>query len=149
MQNDLSVARKQHHKAREVLSPAEVRGRDLKRCVRAAAAFQEIYDDKALAEAVGVGRGALTGWWRGSRLQPENIERLAAVTDLAVEELTQYVYFGGPLPRLPEGSGPAGLREGVRRGQEPLADGAPDTPAQSPGPPPHDVEGEHAPRRGT
>lgn len=152
MQNDRSGAPAHHQKDGEVLSPVDAAARDrgqaLKRCVRAAAALRGLYDDTAIAEAVGVNRGAVGAWWDGAQMKPDTIQRMAEATGLSFGELTEYVYLGGPLPRLPEPSGPAGLREGVRRGQEPLADGAPDRPAQSPGPPPHDVEGEHAPRRG-
>ena len=84
-----------------MLSPAEVRGRDLKRCVRAAAAFQGIYDDTVLAEAVEVGRGAVAAWWDGAQIKPVTLQRIAEVTGLSLAELTEYVYFGGPLPSLP------------------------------------------------
>ena len=93
-----------------MLSPVEAaaldRGQILKRYVRAAAALQGLYDD---------------------------IRRLAEVTELSFDELTRFVYLGGPPPRLPEASGPAGLREGVRRAEERPDDEAPDTPAPSPG----------------
>jgi transcriptional regulator with XRE-family HTH domain len=138
MHNEQSGARTHHRRDGEVLSAADaaslVRGRDLKRCVRAAAAFNGLYDDKAIAEAVGVGRGAVAGWWKGAQAEPEKLQRLADVTGLSFAELTEYVYLSGPLPQLP--SGPAGLLEGVRRAQESPADEAPDTPVRSPGPPP-------------
>lgn len=142
MHNARSGASRHHRKAGDVLSPAEVRGRELKRCVRAAAAFHEIYDDTALAEATGVNRGAVAAWWDGAQMKPGTVQRIAEVTGLSFAELTQYVYLGGPLPRLPEGSGPAGLREGVRRGEERPDDEAPDTPAQSPEPLPRGGGGE-------
>lgn len=142
MQNDRSGARKHHQKDREVLSPADaaalVRGQALKRCVRAAAALRGIYDDTAIGEATGVSRGAVGAWWDGAQMKPETIQRLSEVTGLSFGELTEYVYLGGPLPHLPEPSGPSGLREGVRRAQEPRDGEAPDRRAQSPALLPHD-----------
>lgn len=146
MQNDRSGARTHHKKGEEVLSPADaaalVRGRALKRCVRAAAALRGLYDDTAVADATGVNRGAVAAWWEGAQMKPGTLQRIAEVTGLSFGELTEYVYLGGPLPRLPEPSGLSGLREGVRRAQEHPDDEAPDTPAQSPELPPHGVEGE-------
>jgi transcriptional regulator with XRE-family HTH domain len=88
-----------------MLSQAEAaaaqRGQLLKRYVRAAAAMQGIYDDVTLGEAVGVQRGAVLGWWRGSRPSPMTLRDLADATGLAVDELAAFVYYDGVPPRLP------------------------------------------------
>lgn len=134
MHNERSGARA-HRKRRdeEVLSAQEVRaqnrGQLLKRYVRAAAALRGMYDDKAIAAAVGRGRGAVGAWWTGSRMEPDTIMRLADVLGLSFEELSRFVYGDGPPPRLPA-SGPAGLQEGVRRAQGRLDDEDPGTPAR-------------------
>lgn len=137
MQNERSGARRQHKKD-EVLSPTEAanrdRGLDLKRHVRAAAAMHGLYEDTAIATAVGVGRGTVLGWWRGSKPEPATLRHLAEVTGFDPEELATFVYWDGPPPRQP--SGLAGLRLGAERGQKPPDDEAPDTPAQSPERPP-------------
>jgi hypothetical protein len=121
----------------EVLSPVETvardRGRALKRYVRAAAALRGLYDDVSIGEAVGVNRGAVAAWWDGAQMKPETIRRLAEKTGLSFEDLTRFVYLDGPPPKLPEPSGPAGLREGVRRGQEHPDDATPGRPTRSRG----------------
>lgn len=122
-----------------MLTPADAsalhRGRDLKRCVRAAGALRGLYDDTAISEATGVNRGAVAKWWEGAQMKPGTLERIAEATGLSVRELTEYVYYHGPLPRLPEQpmSGATGLLEGVLRDEEHLDDEAPDAPAPSPG----------------
>jgi len=88
------------------------KGQILKRVVRAAAALNDLYDDVAIAEATGKGRGTVAGWWEGARMQPETIQILADATGLSREELTQFIYFDGPMPQLPD-SGRAGLRAGT------------------------------------
>lgn len=143
MQDERSGARKhqRHLKGREVLSPAEAaafdRGQAFKRYVRAAAALSGLYDDSMLADAVDIGRGAVQGWWRGSKPETPTIFRLADATGLSADELTRYLYADGPPPTLPA-SGPAGLQEGARRGQEPPDDEAPGMPLPSPQRPPRD-----------
>jgi hypothetical protein len=140
VQNDHSGARRQRKSTRsdegDVLSPAEAaaldRGRLLKRYVRAAGALVDLFDDTAIADAVAVNRGAVRGWWEGAKMQPATIQRLADATSLSFDELTRFVYFDGPPPRLPEASGPSGLREGVRRAEERPDDADADTPARSP-----------------
>jgi hypothetical protein len=136
MQNERSGARKQHRKKdEEVLSAAEsaaqLRGRHLKRVVRAAAALNELYDDVAIGEAVQVSRGAVGSWWGGAQMQPDTIRRLAEATGLSPDELTRFVYFDGTPPVLPS---PAILPvlEGDRRARERLADTAQDTPSPKP-----------------
>ena len=131
MQNAGSGARRQYRRRdEEVLSPAEaqalVRGRLLKRYVRAAAALRELYDDTALAEEMRVSRGAVGEWWVGSQMKPDTIKRLASATGLSFDELTAFLYLDGPPPNLPD---PALLPvlEGVRRGRARLADAVPDT----------------------
>jgi len=140
MQNERSGARRQHQKAEEVLSPVEAAARDrgitVKRYVRAAAALRDLFDDTAIAEVVGVNRGAVAGWWKGAQMTPDTIRNLAEATGLSVDELTRFIYYAGPPPRLPEASGLAGLREGVRRAEEPPSAEAPDTPVRSPERPP-------------
>jgi transcriptional regulator with XRE-family HTH domain len=121
----------------EVLSPQEAetraRGRLFKRYVRAAAALHEIYYDEDLADAVGIQRGAIGDWWKGARPAPVTLFRLAKVTGLLADELTRFVYSDGPPPKMPEPSGPAGLREGARRAEEHPDDATPGKPARSPG----------------
>lgn len=139
MQNAGSGARKQRGRKSsgdaEVLTPAEaakeLRGQILKRYVRAAAAMNDLFDDKALAKEIGISRGAVLAWWTGSRPSGPTIFRLAAVTGLSSEELTRFVYDDGPEPVLPD---PAHLPvlEGARRGQARQDDEAPDTPSQPP-----------------
>lgn len=94
-----------------------MRGQLLKRYVRAAAALSGFFDDASLAQAVGIGRGAVAGWWTGSQPSPPTIFRLAAVTGLSSDELTRFVYDGGPPPSLPEPGSPvdSSVREGLRR----------------------------------
>ena len=100
-----------------MLSPVEAaaldRGQALKRYVRAGAALNDLYDDTALADAVGVQRGAVRGWWTGAQMQPDTIRRVAKVTGLSPDELTRFVYFDGPPPTLtpPEGPPPPILGE--------------------------------------
>lgn len=77
------------------------RGQLLKRHVRAAAALSGLFDDTALADAVGVKRGTVSGWWDGAQPKPETLEQLARVTGLSVDELTSFFYFGGEPPGLP------------------------------------------------
>lgn len=88
-----------------MLSPTEAdalaRGQELKRYVRSAAALRDIYDDTALADAVGRTRMAVGKWWRGVRPEPDAIRALGAATGLSVDELTRYLYFDGPPPTPP------------------------------------------------
>ena len=103
-----------------MLSPMEAaaleRGQQFKRYVRAAAALSDVYDDVHLAELTGVQRGAVFGWWRGSRPSPETLHRIADATHLSVDELGRFTYYGGPPPHLPD---PAGeRREGEALGAE-------------------------------
>lgn len=118
-----------------MLSPAELaaheRGRTLKRYVRAAAALNDIYDDTTLGDAAGVGRGAVAGWWKGTRMSTDTISELAGATGLSRDELIEFVHYGGPPPMLPD---PAILpvQEGIQRAEERLAGEAPGTPPQPP-----------------
>lgn len=151
MQNERSGARKQRKpKDEEVLSPGEAadaadlaRGRDLKRIVRAAAALREIYTDTALAKATKVTRGAVLGWWGGAQMAPDTIHYTADATGLSRDELTEYVHYGGPLPRLP---GPTDLPvlEGGRRAARRRADTNQDMRPQRRTPRPRDSGAEHA-----
>lgn len=88
-----------------MLSPLEIaafeRGQTFKRYVRAAAAMHDLYDDVSLADAVEVQRGAVAGWWRGSKPSPTTLRRLAEATGLAIDELTAFTYYEGQPPRLP------------------------------------------------
>jgi len=96
--------------------------------------MQGIYDDAALGDAVGVHRGAVAGWWRGSRPNPDTIRELAEVTGLGVSELSAFVYYEGAPPRLPEpGSAVvSGVQEGIRQDQDAQPVEGPPTPAPSP-----------------
>lgn len=127
MHNARSGARKQRGRAGpgdEVLTPAEaatkLRGQILKRYVRAAAAMNDLFDDAALADALGLSRGALAGWWSGAQPSGPTIFRLAGVTGLSPDELTRFVYQDGPPPRLPAPGSPVdtSVQEGLRRDQE-------------------------------
>jgi len=122
-----------------VLTPAEaaalVRGQVFKRVIRAAGALRDLFDDASIAEAVGVGRGAVGDWWTGARPGAETIYRLASATGLSPEELTRFVYFDGPPPALPEPESPvtSGVQEGLRRDQSRQQPEGHDTPSRSPG----------------
>lgn len=98
---------------------AFAKGQVLKRAIRAAAALNDIYDDVALAERTGIARGTIGQWWRGAQMKPDNIRLVADVTGLSREEMTQFIYFDGPPPRLPS-SGWAGLLAGEPPVEEPL-----------------------------
>ena len=107
VQNAKSGARGHHPDTEgEVLSPVEAaafsRGQALKRYVRAAAAMQGLYDDVALANATKVKRGTVRGWWVGAQPSPVTIQRLAAATNLDLDELVAFVHFDGPPPHLPD-----------------------------------------------
>lgn len=137
MQNERSGARRQHKskKDEEVLSPqaqiAHDRGRVLKQYLRAAAALNDLYDDTALGEAVGMTRAAVKGWWTGAQMKPDTLGDVARITRLSVDQLMSFVYRGGPPPTLPD---PANLPvlEGIRQARELLADEAPGTPSSLP-----------------
>lgn len=110
MENDKSAKRgaRTHHQrpgSEEVLSPQEAadlyRGQALKRTVRAAAALRDLYDNAAIAHAVGVSSVAVTNWWKGARPSQETLYRLADVTGLSAEELSRFLYADGPTPSLP------------------------------------------------
>jgi transcriptional regulator with XRE-family HTH domain len=122
----------------EVLSPGEaaakLRGQILKRYVRAAAALNDLFDDAALADAVGLGRGAIAGWWRGAQPSGATIFRLADVTGLSPDELTRFVYQDGPPPTLPAAGSAlvSSVQEGLRRGLGYQLPEEPGTPSPSP-----------------
>ncbi len=78
------------------------RGAELKRLVRSAAAFHGIYDDKALAQAVGASRNAVMAWWSGAVPSPAHVRAIARVTGLDEKELGDYLYFSDDLPLLVE-----------------------------------------------
>jgi transcriptional regulator with XRE-family HTH domain len=149
MHSERPSNRRRAREASEMLSPAELgrleRGAEWKRYIRAAAALREMYDDTAIAEAVGRTRIAVGRWWQGARPEPDTLLEIARATDLSPGELATFVYYDGPPPRLagcPESAVESGVEEGIRRDRErpPLAD--PPEPAQSPAPPPRDRRGE-------
>jgi hypothetical protein len=125
-----------------VLSPIEaaalLRGQILKRVVRAAAALNDLFDDVALGDAVGVGRGAVGRWWVGAQPSGPTIFRLASVTGLSPDELTRFVYFDGPPPTLPAAGSPvaSSVQEGLRQDQELQQREDPGMPQPSPKPQP-------------
>lgn len=125
-----------------MLSPPEQarldRGQALKRYVRAAAALRELYDDKAIAQAVGRSRNTVASWWQGAQPEPETLRRLAAVIGLDPAELVAFVYYDGPPPLIVEPASPveSGVREGIRRDQERQQPGDLPAPGPSPAPPP-------------
>ncbi len=122
MQNAKSGAPKHRGRrgAGDVLTPAELRGMELKRVVRAAAALRDLYDDVAIGQAVGRTRMTVAGWWRGAVPSPDPLRALAEAVGLPIEELTAFVYFDGPPPRVvaPESPADAAIREGIRRDQD-------------------------------
>ena len=135
MRTQRSGARKQH-KDEEVLSAQEVRGRTLKRYVRAAAALREMYDDASLARAIGKQSQTVGHWWDGSRPSGPVLFVLADVTGLSADELTRFVYSDGPPPTLPAAGSPvaSSVQEGLRRDRERPPIEAPGTLEPSPRP---------------
>lgn len=125
-----------------MLSPPEharlARGQALKRYVRAAAALRDLYDDKAVAKAVGRSRNTVASWWQGAQPEPQTLRRLADAIGLDPAELVAFVYYDGPPPNLLEPGSPveSGVREGIRRDQERQQPEDPPVPAPSPVPPP-------------
>ena len=103
----------------------------MKRYVRAAAALRGLYDDTAIGVAVGLNRIAVGKWWQGAQPQPATLGRLAEATGLSIDELTGFVYYGGPPPTLPLDP-LSGVREGIRRDRERRP--AEDLPAPAPSP---------------
>lgn len=138
MHNDQSGARRHRGRAKEegeVLSLSEQaarhRGQDLRRVMRAAAALRGIYDDSAIADAVGVHRNTVSGWWKGATPEPETLRRFATATGLSVEELRAFVYDETDPPHLDWTT--AAVLEGARRDQVRRDSEDPDTPARPPG----------------
>jgi hypothetical protein len=133
------------HRAKEggakVFLPAELRGQDFKRVVRAAAALRDLFDDASLGRAVGRSRMAVAGWWKGALAEPETIYRLADVTGLSADEMMAFVHSGGPRPRIVEPLSPASeaTLEGIRQGQDDQLPGDPAPPVQSPRRPPRGI----------
>ena len=109
MQNDQSqssVARKQRGKREtrgdgDVLSPDQQRGDTFRRVVGSAAYRRGIYTADDLAEAAGVSRGTVRGWWDGALPKPETIPGITRATGLDSQELIAWVHLDGPVPRLP------------------------------------------------
>ena len=118
-----------------MLSPDEVAGRErgqiLKRYIRAAAALHDLFDDTALADAVGVSRGAVGAWWQGTRMEITTIDAVARATGLSSDSLTGFLYRGGEPPVLERGLSP--VLEGARRAERRQGDTDPDRPSQQPG----------------
>lgn len=103
-----------------MLTPAEIRGQELKRLVRSAAALYGLFDDAAIGRATGRTRITVGQWWKGSKPEPETIARLSEVTGLSADELVRFVYLDGKRPTIvAPGSAPeAAVGEGIRRDQE-------------------------------
>ena len=118
------------------------RGEDFKRLVRAAAALVGLYDDTALADAIGRQRQTVSHWWTGAQPKPDALVDLAETTGLDFDELFRYVYRGGPVPRLVQPGSPAdqGLQEGLRQGLPPPPGEGPEQPEPSPRPRPGETE---------
>lgn len=87
-----------------MLSPSEAaaryRGQELRRVMRAAAAMHGVYDDLAIADAVGAHRNTVSAWWRGSQPEPLTLRRFAERFGLSIEALSAFVYYGGPPPTI-------------------------------------------------
>lgn len=94
-----------------------IRGHELKRYVRAAAALHELYNDADLGREVGVSRMTVLGWWSGAVPEPGTITRIAEATGLDYRELDDYLNRGGPPPRLvePDSRAAEAIREGATR----------------------------------
>lgn len=75
-------------------------GHDLQVVLRTAAASRGIFSDIDLAEASGVHRNTVTGWWKGATMQTDAVRRVAAATGLSEAELSAYVHYGGPPPTI-------------------------------------------------
>jgi transcriptional regulator with XRE-family HTH domain len=135
VQSDKSAKRgaRTHRPKDEVLSPLELaradRGLRFKRAVRSEAARHDLYDDAAIADAVGVSRNTVGAWWKGAQPSPDALVELARVMDMRADELFALLYVG---------SGPAGLLEGVQRAREPQGRADPGTPGPSQPRQPHD-----------
>lgn len=88
----------------EVLSPVDLeraqRGREFKRLVRSDAARRDIYEDTELAEAIGVSRQAVQGWWAGARPSVYVLRRISEATGTPVEVL-EAIAYPDPMPELP------------------------------------------------
>ena len=110
------------------------RGQTLKRIVRASAALRDLYDDTAIAKALGLQHQSVGNWWTGTRPSVPNLFDLARITGLSADELTRFLYSDGPLPTLPEpGSWVASsVQEGLRLGRQRQQQSTPDKPSQSP-----------------
>jgi hypothetical protein len=108
----------------EARSPEEearmLRGQELKRYVRAAAALHGMFNDADLARAVNMSRMAVEAWWAGAQPSPQTIGRLALTTGLSRAELTDFVHHDGPPPRIVWPGSPAdeAIREGIRRDRD-------------------------------
>lgn len=85
-----------------MISPMELRGMEFKRYVRAAAALVDLFDDTAIATALGLSRNTVGRWWSGAQPEPETLGQLADVTGLSRDELSRFTYYDGPPPHLPQ-----------------------------------------------
>lgn len=85
-----------------MLSPQQQRGDTFRRVVAGAAALRGIYTNDGLAEAAGVSRGTVTGWWGGALPKAETVPGIVRATGLDRQELIDWVYYEGPLPHLPQ-----------------------------------------------
>lgn len=85
-----------------MLSPEEAatrqRGQDLHRVMRAAAAMAGIFEDIEIADAVGVHRNTVAGWWKGATPAPDVLRRFATATGVSLADLSAFVYYDGPAP---------------------------------------------------
>lgn len=109
MQNDQSDNRgasgqrgKRKKQGGDVLSPQLQRGDTFRRVVVAAATLRGIYTDDGLADAAGVSRGTVRGWWLGALPKAETMPGLARATGLDRQEVIDWVHYGGLPPRLPQ-----------------------------------------------
>lgn len=117
------------------MSPAQLidaatieRAAILKRWVRAGAALRGVFDDAELARRLEVSRNSVGAWWRGALPEPERLPMIADETGLSYDELSRFLYAGGPVPTVPAAPGDAAMsaiREGIRRGHRPLRHGDP------------------------
>jgi len=111
-----------------------VRGEQLKRHIRAAAALRGLYEDTDIAERVGRTRITVGQWWRGAQPDPASLVRLAEATGLSPDELMRFVYQAGPPPTIvpPASAAAEAIREGIRRDRARPLPEDPEGPAPSP-----------------
>lgn len=93
------------------------KGQELKRYVRAAVALRGLFDDRAIAAALGLSRNTVGHWWTGAVPEPKAVSGIARLTGYSEADLFAYLYAGGPPPAIAS-AWSSGVQEGIRRDQE-------------------------------